>query len=600
VRRRASQVSLILLFVALGWAIPLTFADRGFDTVVLGLKIRSHDPARIWLIAAAAFVVLSLLEGLAGALRKVDSAPRRLRGLVGDRVIVGLLAGAVTVVAVLYGAPVAGGADSFGYVSQADLWSRGYPFIDQPWMSEVPWPSAEDTFSPLGYRPVGGERIAPIYSPGLPLLMAAVQTVAGFKAMFLIGPIAAGLLVGATYGIGCRLGSQGIGLAGAWLTATSPTVITQMLVPMTDVPPAATWALGFYLLFGTSQKSAFGAGLCAGIATLIRPNLVPSALIMLLWLAWTARRRLGSFLLGLLPLVAALTAIYAWLYGSPMRSGYAPLSEIYTTSNVSLMLPRYLSWLAETQTPLAWLGMAAVLLPMRFLWPETRDRSMVVAIGLLMLSIWAQFSTFQVLDAWWYLRYVLTSWPAIMLGMGAVAVLAVRRAPLLAGVVSVAIVGLGMWTTHVAIERGALEVWKAEYKYPAMAQLVRERIPANSIVMAVQHGGSVRYYGGRTTMRWDLLDGQWLDRAVTFLSSRNVRTYLLVEDPEIPDFKERFGDQVRTRLERREVLLYEGSSRVHLYDLTDESPSVETSVVVETYAGSRYARPVPSSPFVLR
>ena len=32
-------------------------------------------------------------------------------------------------------------------------------------------------------------------------------------------------------------------------------------------------------------------------------------------------------------------------------------------------------------------------------------------------------------------------------------------------------------------------------------------------VLSVQHSGSVRYYGGRLTIRWDLIDRDWTSRA---------------------------------------------------------------------------------------
>src|SRR6185295_11129207 len=70
----------------------------------------------------------------------------------------------------------ASGADSYGYVSEADLWLKGTLIIDQPLHDEFTWRWANWTLTPLGYRPgeIGGTMV-PIYSPGLPLLMAAFK-----------------------------------------------------------------------------------------------------------------------------------------------------------------------------------------------------------------------------------------------------------------------------------------------------------------------------------------------------------------------------------------------------------------------------------------
>jgi hypothetical protein len=51
-----------------------------------------------------------------------------------------------------------------------------------------------------------------------------------------------------------------------------------------------------------------------------------------------------------------------------------------------------------------------------------------------------------------------------------------------------------------------------------------------------QNAGPTRYYGGRATLRFDLLDEAWLDRAVAWLASQDRHPYvLLLLDPERPD-----------------------------------------------------------------
>src|SRR5262245_7825298 len=117
------------------------------------------------------------------------------------------LAFAVVLVTVLWSTRVAAGADAYGLVSQADLWPGGNRFSDQSLGAELPWPMARWTLTPLGYRPeVDGFRIVPAYAPGLPMLMAAAKGLAGQCAVFWIVPLAAGVLVLATYAVGHTLG----------------------------------------------------------------------------------------------------------------------------------------------------------------------------------------------------------------------------------------------------------------------------------------------------------------------------------------------------------------------------------------------------------
>ena len=113
------------------------------------------------------------------------------------------------------------------------MWS-----IDQPIAREVPWPHADYTFAPLGYRgalEAGG--IVPTYAPGLALLMALLIYPFGECGPFLVVPLLGALLVWVTYKIGERVtASRHAGLAAAVMMASSPPFIYMMLTPMSDVP----------------------------------------------------------------------------------------------------------------------------------------------------------------------------------------------------------------------------------------------------------------------------------------------------------------------------------------------------------------------------
>src|SRR5687767_5143080 len=107
-----------------------------------------------------------------------------------------LLAASVCVFGLSHGSRAAGGADPFGYVSQAYLWLKGDLIVEQPLSREFPWPHPEETLSPLGYRP--GEirdTIVPSYAPGVPLFMAAFHTIFGSCGPYIVTPLFGALLV---------------------------------------------------------------------------------------------------------------------------------------------------------------------------------------------------------------------------------------------------------------------------------------------------------------------------------------------------------------------------------------------------------------------
>ena len=66
-----------------------------------------------------------------------------------------LIAAAVVAAGVHWNSNTAGGSDSYGYVSQADLWLKGDLTVEQPWVASIPWPDAGRSFAPLGYMPRG-------------------------------------------------------------------------------------------------------------------------------------------------------------------------------------------------------------------------------------------------------------------------------------------------------------------------------------------------------------------------------------------------------------------------------------------------------------
>ena len=73
----------------------------------------------------------------------------------------------------------------------------------------------------------------------------------------------------------------------------------------------------------------------------------------------------------------------------------------------------------------------------------------------------------------------------------------------------------------------------------------------------MHHAGSIRYYAGRLTIRFDQLDEMWLDRAVDWLERQGRRPYFLLEDWELPEFERRFAGKNRYgRLNLAPVLAY--------------------------------------------
>lgn len=614
-RRPLVRVSMVALMCAsLAWALRLA-AFGGFDVTVLGVRIRSQDPRRLVVMAGLA----SIGFFLAGGSIPVAAIVTRLRGWLAPVArwpgVIALGVAAFSVVmAVAGGTRIAGASDAYGYVSQADLWIDGNLKVRQPWVGQVPWPNREWTFTPLGYRPVeqnGEWSIVPTYSPGLPMLMGLTKLVGGQCALFAVTPMLAGLAMLATYGLGRRLGSSWTGLVAAWLLATSP-IVVDMMEPLTDVPVMAAWSLAFYFLLGSSARSATAGGLFAALAILIRPNLFLLAAPMTAWFFVRRmpemaglRARLssaglfaGCVLLG----VAAVALINQHLYGSPTTSGYGRFEDQFAWRRVLPNLGRYFSWFVATQTPIALLGIGAILLPLRRLWPGVADRTVFAVIGLFVVILWGQYAAYLEFDSWGYLRLLLSSWPFCMLGLAAVFVAASRLGK--GGIrwmVGVLVIALGLWNLHVADRNGAFDQRQAARHEAPIGRLVRAHTQENSVVLAMERSGSLRYYAGRMTLRYDFLEPDWLDRAVAWMTERGIHVYAVLDERQAGECRRRFAGQQTTAAFNRPVLVYEPAGTA-LFDLSNPPDAGSRPIVITTAFDDVPGcdPPVPLSPLVLR
>ena len=65
-----------------------------------------------------------------------------------------------------------------------------------------------------------------------------------------------------------------------------------------------------------------------------------------------------------------------------------------------------------------------------------------------------------------------------------------------------------------------------------MAKTVESLTGPDDVVISAQHSGSIRYYAGRLTLRWDVGDPAWLDRTVDWLAAHGHHPYFVLEPQE--------------------------------------------------------------------
>lgn len=584
------------------------------------MRLKRDEPHRLFLVGAVAFALFDDLDRrwpqLQILILKISERLSNTFDVVARwcptaRAQVLTLSLAVTVVGIAYATTVAGGSDSYGYVSQADLWLGGDLRIDQPWVEEAPWPSARSSFAPLAYRARTDDfTIVPTYAPGLAILMAGAKGLAGQEAMFWVVPLLGGVLVLSTYGVARRVAPPGAAVVAAWLIATCPVMIYMVVMPMSDVAAAALWMAACCVLLRPGVPAAGVAGIAAAMAILVRPNLAFVAAILAVWPLWQAVRSIEGrgaafsrcvvFGVGTSTGVFAVAAINQHLYGSPIVSGYGDVNPLFAWSHLWPNLVKYSTWLIESQTIAAAAGLVALVLPWRRLWPDVEHRRFLVISTGVVGSVWLSYCLYLEFDAWWYLRFMLPAIPFIAIGTATVAV-GIWRA---GGFTTRVVVALGLILVvlaqcRFAVDSGAFGFWRSERRYVSVGRLVRAQTAENSVVVSNQHSGSIRYYGGRTTLRFENLGRGSLDEAIAWLSSRGVSSYLVLEEWEIPLFRDRFAGQAAlARLETPRTIC-RGPATVMLFDLVGPV-SRDPIEMIDRAEGLRSARPVPLDTIVLQ
>lgn len=534
------RLLLTLIVLALAWAAIVT-ATGGVQWKVGGVLLRSRDPGRALLVALLA-IAADVVWFRAEFLRDFDRARlfvRRFAPLLAIVCAILLFANAVR-----FGSFTAAGADSYGYVSQAYGWARGQLPTPIPTPLRLPWPSSDQSQAPLGYTagPQPGT-IVPTYSPGLPLLMA-IALIAGPCGPYFVVPICAAALVWLTFLFGRIAGGPSTGVVAAVFMTMSPIVVYMAMWPMSDLPVAVFWTAAAVAALRSTRGGALTCGIFTGVALLVRPNLFAPPLVMLVQVASAARGRERLWRMALFGAAAAPAVLFvAWLnntwYGAPWRSGYGATSDLYSLSSIVPNLQRYPLWLWESHTPLVLLA----LLPLVPRLARTADRPAIRLSYAMFVAVLLCYLPYFPFEQWWYLRFLLPAMPALAV-LIAVAFAALARMPT-AGIrafATLAAIWLVWSFSSVTIREGTLGPLKyAQRRYSDVGEYVRTTLPKEAAFLTMEHSGTIRFYGGRLTLRHDLMEKEWVQKAPAEMQRRGYKPYLVAEDWEYPQVRMQFG-----------------------------------------------------------
>jgi hypothetical protein len=556
-RERQVYRLLVLAAVMVLWALVVGLTG-GFVLSIGGMRLSSRSMrnalivfslamAAAWAIAPRGRRMRTLSESWARVAGPFDAAIAALNSRLLHRTADALalvMAIAVVATGVTRGAFVAGGSDSYGYVSQARMWATGTLRVRPPFGDERPAGLSNSAFTPLGYRLAPDQQsIVPTYAPGFPMLASVFERAGGPDAVFYVMPFMAGIMVLGTYLLGIAVSGRAVGLLAALLMALSPAFLFQLThAPMSDIVAACWWTLALVLLPRTSSTSSLVMGLCAAAAILTRPNLVPLAIVPGGWLLWDVlkspvRRQaiVRLVLYGIGPVVASLVVagLNRYWYGSATESGYGALAgELFQWGFLWPNIVNYSRSIIETQTPAIVLAVLA---------PLFVRSSLVTTYALFVVVMYLCYAVYLPMEAWWGLRFFLPVFPVVLVFLSVTIVHGSRRIPLGRHVLPVVIAVLIVAQMREFIRDTNVLDSTGEQRFAQIGRYIADALPGDAVVFAVMHSGSVNFYSGRVTVRFDALQpGQFTAVAREF-KRRGRPPFILLDTFEGEDFAKRFG-----------------------------------------------------------
>jgi 4-amino-4-deoxy-L-arabinose transferase and related glycosyltransferases of PMT family len=405
-----------------------------------------------------------------------------------------------------YNSFAAGGSDSSGYLNAAHGMAAGRLAVRVMPLDTLHLDASwRDVFIPLGFAPSPeAGMIVPAYPTGYPLHLLIAGVVGGWSAApFFVTPLMALLCLLVTYAVARELDlPEAYALAAGALLAVAPAFLMQAVQPMSDVTAVfwCTFALLCALRASRGARWAVLCGVAFGVAVWVRPSnllLVPAIGIAMRWRV----RPLAIAVAASLPLAIGVMILNKSMYGSPFLTGYGGVSGLFGWQFPLERVPLYSKWLAITETPLVF--PAALLVAF--------DRR-VVAWQRMLLAVWvAAFFVFYCFyfftfngsdDAWWYLRFLLPAFPALIVAtMLLIRDFVPRRA--LAWTLIAAIAATGV---RLAFFWGVHRLRDQEQTCPDAVHWAEGSLPPGALVASMQLSGSFYYYSGRFTARYDNLD----------------------------------------------------------------------------------------------
>lgn len=440
---------------------------------------------------------------------------------------------AVLIIVRVHSTNIVGGSDSYGYISASLRLSQGKIWQPERVFSLFGLDEDSRISHPLGEKEKGSLGTVPSYPLGYPLLMALFICVFSLEGAFWVTPLLSAGTVVLTYLLGRAFFGRIGGVFAAALVFVLPNFMWSSFQPLSDIPATFFTVFVLFVMVGLRPRTWTDvlAGVVAGYAVWIRPNMMLLILPIVTWLLFHRQwKRFLRFTTAVVPFLVVQGFINTILYGAPWKTGYGFPALGDSLAGAASRTCGYLMNLNMQQ---ASVGFPLVVLGFLLAHLRWEHKALLGGISCIFLVF---FAFYRIGDAWWYGRFLLPAFPAVVIIETGLLLRFVKSGRLILFRFCAVIAGLlvFIWLSLGYAQRNnTFTIAKHEARYPKAAMMVLKHIQRPAIVVAVQHSGSVRFYTGLPTTRYNIFSISNLLVRLRQIETSAGNIYLLAEPWEV-------------------------------------------------------------------
>jgi hypothetical protein len=221
----------------------------------------------------------------------------------------------------------------------------------------------------------------------------------------------------------------------------------------------------------------------------------------------------------------------------------------------------------ETHTPLIVLFLAAPLWLARRRRPSRGFQLLLWMFAVAVVLAYLPYVYFQSWE-WTYTRFLLPALPVmwLLITMGAFDLVQRLRPPVAGLIVVPVLLSVLVYSLSVAKERFVFELKDAERKYLLAGDFVRQHLPANAVVISMQHSGSLWFYTPRPIVRWDNVDRRRFEHVIAWLTTNGYAPVIVGDREEIDQVRQRFGSTATRVIERARLAAQFGDAAIYTFE----------------------------------